>query len=171
MNKLMGDFRFRCLVVAAVFLAASSACAQSANQSANKASAVDSASGLAHHEIKPAELPPPKLENEVTNPPRVIPKPEGAKLNLPPGFEISTFAEGGFTRPRWMALAPNGDVFVADSMGGKVVVLRDANKDGVADERSTFAENLNEPFGIAFWHDYVYVGNTDAITRYHYQPG
>jgi len=30
---------------------------------------------------------------------------------------------------------------------------------------------LNEPFGIAFWHDYVYVGNTDAVTRYRYKPG
>src|SRR2546425_8882333 len=126
---------------------------------------------LAHHEIKPADLPPPKIENDVNNGPKVIPRPEGAKLTVPPGFAISTFAEGGFTRPRWMALAPNGDVFVADSMGGKVVVLRDTNKDGVADARSTFAENLNEPFGIAFWHDYVYIGNTDAITRYHYKPG
>src|SRR5882762_11220485 len=126
MNKLMGDFRFRCLVVAAVFLAARSACAQSVNQSANNASAVDSPSGLAHHEIKPADLPPPKLENEVTNGPRVISKPEGAKLNLPPGFEVATFAEGGFERPRWMALAPNGDVFLADSSAsGKIIVLRD----------------------------------------------
>src|SRR6266404_3674989 len=117
MNKLMGDFRFRWLVVAAVFLAAGSACAQPAN----KAPAVDSPSGLAHHEIKPADLPPPKLENEVTNGPRVIPKPEVAKLNLPPGFEVATFAEGGFTRPRWMALAPNGDVFLAASdAAGKI---------------------------------------------------
>jgi len=172
MNKLMGDFRFRCLVVAAVFLAASSACAQSANQSANKASAVDSASGLAHHEIKPSDLPPPKLENEVTNGPRVIPKPEGAKLNLPPGFEVATFAEGGFTRPRWMALAPNGDVFLADSdAAGKIIILRDTNHDGVADERFVFAENQLQPFGLAFWKDYLYLGNTNAVVRFHYRPG
>ncbi len=172
MNKLMGDFRFRCLVVAAVLLAASSACAQSANQSANKASAVDSPSGLAHHEIKPADLPPPKLENEVTNPPKVIPKPEGAKLNLPPGFEVATFAEGGFTRPRWMALAPNGDVFLADSdAAGKIIILRDTNHDGVADERFVFAENQLQPFGLAFWKDYLYLGNTNAVVRFHYRPG
>ena len=23
----------------------------------------------------------------------------------------------------------------------------------------------------AFWHEYVYIGNTDAVTRYHYKPG
>jgi len=42
---------------------------------------------------------------------------------------------------------------------------------GLAEERSIFAEGLNEPFGIAFWHDFVYVGNTDAVTRYRYKPG
>ncbi|HKE58160.1 MAG TPA: sorbosone dehydrogenase family protein [Pyrinomonadaceae bacterium] len=126
---------------------------------------------LAHYDIRPADLPPPKIENDVNNPPRVIARPEGAQLNLPPGFEVSVFAEGGFTRPRWLALAPNGDVFVADSMGSKVFVLRDANKDGVAEERSVFAEGLKQPFGIAFWHDYVYIGNTDAVIRYAYKPG
>ncbi len=154
--------------MAAVFLAASSACAQSAN----KGSGIDSASGLAHYEIKPSDLPPPKLENEVNNPPRVIPKPEGAKLTLPPGFEVATFAEGGFIRPRWMALAPNGDVFLADSdSAGKIIVLRDTNHNGVADQRFVFAENQLQPFGLAFWKDYLYVGNTNAIVRFHYRPG
>src|SRR5215510_2308951 len=139
--------------------------AQSTNPGATKAPP------LAHYDIKPDSLPPPKIENDVNNPPRVIPRPEDAQFNLPPGFEVSVFAEGGFTRPRWMALAPNGDVFVADSMGSKVFVLRDANKDGVAEERSVFAEGLKQPFGIAFWHDYVYIGNTDAVIRYTYKPG
>ena len=146
------------------------ACGQK-NREANKSQQAAAGPPASHYEIKPSDLPAPKIENEVNNGPKVIARPEGAKLTMPAGFEISTFAEGGFTRPRWMALAPNGDVFVADSMGGKVVILRDANSDGVAEERSTFAEGLNEPFGIAFWHDYVYVGNTDAITRYHYKPG
>jgi len=149
---------------------ASVACGQK-NLDVNKATKASAASPSSHYEIKPSDLPPPKIENEVNNGPKVIERPEGAKLTMPPGFEISTFAEGGFTRPRWMALASNGDVFVADSRGGKVVVLRDTNKDGVAEERSTFAEGLNQPFGLAFWRDYVYVGNTDAITRYHYKPG
>lgn len=161
-------------IVTAVFLVgavasiASIACAQE-NRKAHPASQVPAAS--AHYDIKPADLPPPKIENEVNNGPKVVARPDGAKIVMPPGFEIGTFAEGGFTRPRWMALAPNGDVFVADSMGGKIVVLRDANKDGIAEERSTFAEGLKQPFGIAFWHDYVYVGNTDAITRYQYKSG
>jgi glucose/arabinose dehydrogenase len=150
---------------------ASIACAQE-NRNAHPATQANKSSAAStHYDIKPSDLPPPKIENEVNNGPKVIPRPEGAKLNMPPGFEISTFAEGGLGRPRWMALAPNGDVFVADSMGSKIVVLRDTNKDGVSDERGTFAEGLKQPFGIAFWKDFVYVGNTDAVTRYHYKPG
>ena len=155
----------------ALLLTASTACAQSSLRSSSSIAGGTGANGLAHYDIKASDLPAPKIENEVNNGPRVVARPAGARLTMPPGFEISTFAEGGFTRPRWMALAPNGDVFLADSMGGKIIVLRDTNNDGVAEQRSTFAEGLNEPFGIAFWHDYIYIGNTDAITRYAYKPG
>lgn len=160
--------------VTAVFLVvalASIACAQKQKEPRpSNESSTDSFS--VHYEMKkPSEWPSPKIENEVNNGPRVIPRPEGATLTMPAGFEISTFAEGGLGRPRWMALAPNGDVFVADSMGSKIVVLRDTNKDGVSDERATFAEGLKQPFGMAFWKDFVYVGNTDAVTRYQYKPG
>jgi glucose/arabinose dehydrogenase len=125
----------------------------------------------AHYNIKPSDLPPPKIEDDVNNGPRVVPQPADAKLNVPAGFQVSVFAEGGFTRPRWMALAPNGDVFVADSMGSKVFVLRDKDKDGIAEERSVFVEGQKQPFGIAFWKNYIYIGNTDAIVRYAYKPG
>src|SRR5713226_8292868 len=155
-----------------LFVAASSACAQTGLIPSSASSSETGNGSLAHHEIKPSDLPPPKLENEVSNGPKVIPQPEGAKLNLPPGFEVRTFAEGGFQRPRWMALAPNGDVFLADSSAsGKIVVLRDTNNDGVADERFVFADNQLQPFGVAFWKDYLYVGNTNAVVRFHYKPG
>jgi len=86
-------------------------------------------------------------------------------------FTVDTFAEGGFTEPRWMALAPNGDVFLSDARSGKIIVLRDANKDGVAEERFVFVEAMKQPFGIAFWRGYVYIGNTDAVIRFTYKPG
>jgi glucose/arabinose dehydrogenase len=126
---------------------------------------------LRHYNITPASLPPPNASPDANNPPNVIPKPSGAELYLPPGFEASVFAEGGFERPRWMALAPNGDVFVADSEAGNIIILRDANKDGVAEERFTFASALKQPFGMAFWRDYFYVGNTDAVVRFPYKAG
>jgi glucose/arabinose dehydrogenase len=157
------------LTLALIISAASIACGQRKRETrpANEVPV----SSQAHYEIKPSQLPAAKLENEVDNRPKVIPRPDGAKLNLPPGFEVSTFAEGGFTRPRWMAVAPNGDVFLADSGAGNIVVLRDSNKDGAADERFTFAENQLQPFGLAFWNEYLYVGNTNAVVRFRYKPG
>ena len=156
--------------VLVALLFATNACAQTSNSKPSTPPLTANAP-LAHYDIKPSDLPPPKIENDVNNGPRVIPQPADAKLNVPKGFEVSTFADGGFERPRWMALAPNGDVFLADSEGGKVFVLRDANKDGVAEERFVFADNLKQPFGIAFWQNYVYIGNTDAIVRYKYAAG
>jgi glucose/arabinose dehydrogenase len=126
---------------------------------------------FAHYDIKPSDLPPPNPAEDAVNPPRIIPKPAEAKLNLPPGFAASTFAEGDFKQPRWMALAPNGDVFVADSVAGKIIVLRDKDKDGIAEQRFTFVEEMKQPFGMAFWQNYFYVGNTDAVLRFTYKPG
>ncbi len=126
---------------------------------------------LAHHEITAATLPKPFATRGVGNPPSIIRRPEKARLALPPGFEIQTYAAGGFKEPRWMALAPNGDVFLADSTAGSVIVLRDAHGTGRADARFTFATHLNRPFGLAFRHDYLYVGNTDSVVRFKYTPG
>ena len=167
MTKL---FPFRPTVLLVALLYVTNACAQSSNPKASTQPAITNAP-LAHFEIKPSDLPAPKVNNDANNPPRVIGQPSDAKLNVPKGFAVSTFAEGGFERPRWMALAPNGDVFLADSEAGKIYVLRDANKDGVAEERFVFVDGQKQPFGIAFWQDFVYIGNTDAVVRYKYSPG
>lgn len=129
------------------------------------------AQDLRQYNIKPSDLPPPNPAEDAVNPPRVVPRPPGAQLILPHGFSADTFAEGDFTQPRWLALAPNGDVFVSDSRAGKIIILRDADKDGVAEQRFTFVEEMKQPFGMAFWKDYLYIGNTDAVLRFTYKPG
>jgi len=58
------------------------------------------------------------------------------------------------------------DVFVVDSEAGALTVLRDANGDGIAEERFVFVEGLNRPYGVAFWKDWVYVGNTNTVVRF-----
>ena len=126
---------------------------------------------LSHHEVRLEKLPAPFASPSANNPPRVISRPAGAQLHLPPGFEISTFAEGGFAWLRWMALAPNGDVFASDARAGAVVILRDTRGEGKASERFTFATGLTQPFGMAFWRDYFYVANTDSVVRFRYKPG
>ena len=69
-----------------------------------------------------------------------------------------------------MAVAPNGDVLVADSGAGKVIVLHDSPVPGANVSRKVFADHLNLPFGIAFHNDYVYVADTNEIVRFRYDP-
>lgn len=124
-------------------------------------------------QINAKDLPKPYASESVRRGSRIVAQPADAKLLMPKNFKISVFAEGGFTYPRWMTLAPNGDVFVADSRANSIVVLRDRNKDGAisADERFTFADNLSQPFGMAFHRDWFYVANTDAVVRFKYKTG
>jgi glucose/arabinose dehydrogenase len=40
-----------------------------------------------------------------------------------------------------------------------------------AETRETFATGLNRPFGLAFWKNYLYVGNNDSVVRFTYKTG
>jgi len=128
--------------------------------------------------IQPNGLPKPFQTESVRNNPKVVPQPDSAKLAVPPGFEISVFSEGDYRNPRWIKEGPNGDLFLADTQGNTIYLLRDTNKDGKIDnatERFTFATGLNLPFGMAIQkvgaQTYFYVGNTDSIVRFKYQIG
>jgi len=105
----------------------------------------------------------------VDNPPVVVAPPPNSQPLVPPGFKVSVFARG-FEQPRWLAVAPNGDVFVADSGAGKVIVLGDRQTQGRTESHEVFADHLNLPFGIAFRDDYVYVANTNEVVRFRYDP-
>src|SRR5437588_9866594 len=104
----------------------------------------------------------------IDNQPMVIRPPESFVPRLPAGFKVSILARG-FDQPRCVAPAPNGDVFVADSAAGKILVLHlPANARDVSASSKIFAENLNLPFGIAFHGEYVYVANTNQVIRFRY---
>lgn len=118
---------------------------------------------LQHHEVRPDRLPKPFHTASAGNPPRVIERPANAKLIAPPGFHVELFADG-FSDPRTMVLAPNGDIFVADSGAGQVKVLR-------GKQQFVFATLLNEPFGLAFRGNHLYVGTENAVVRFDYKPG
>jgi glucose/arabinose dehydrogenase len=129
------------------------------------------------HLIRPDNLPPPFDTPSVDNEPRLVERPAGAQLHVPTGFQVDLFYDGrlgGDSSPREMALAPNGDVFVADSGGNRLYVLRDADGDGKAEGRFTFAtssQGLKQPFGLAFHEGFLYVGNTDSVVRFAYESG
>ena len=77
----------------------------------------------------------------------------------------------GITKARFMAIAPNGDVFVSETKTGRVVVLPDRNHDGKSDGVFIFASGLNRPHGLAFHTGFLYVANTNAVVRFAYQTG
>ncbi len=118
------------------------------------------------HGEKP-DLPAPFATKSAGNGPDSAKPPAGFLPKAPEGFEVSVYAKD-FKVPRFMAVAPNGDVFVADTGTGQVVILRDAEHAGGTPQKEVFAEKLNRPFGIAFHDDYVYVGNTNAVVRFKY---
>jgi glucose/arabinose dehydrogenase len=111
-------------------------------------------------------LAPPHATPGVRNPPTVIAEPKGARLNVPAGFHTEVWAEG-FTTPRYMALGPDNEVLLSDSGGrpgtGTVYVFPPNSK-----ERKKLIEGLNHPYGLAFWQDYLYVGEVDSVKRYKY---
>jgi glucose/arabinose dehydrogenase len=125
--------------------------------------------------ITPADLPPPGATPSVAHPPRVIHRPAGALPKVPPGFKVELFASG-FSNPRLMRTAPNGDIFLAETQAGRIRVLR--ARDGAAkpDVVETYASGLSYPFGIAFYPpgpdpQWVYFANTDSIVRFAYRNG
>jgi glucose/arabinose dehydrogenase len=116
---------------------------------------------------KKPDLPAPFASKSATNPAEEGKPPQGFLPSVPKGFKINVFA-ADFTEPRWMAIAPNGDVFLADSGAGKVVILRDPEHKGSAQQNEVFAKGLKQPYGIVFHDDYVYVADTDALLRFKY---
>jgi glucose/arabinose dehydrogenase len=111
----------------------------------------------------------------VENHPRIVRRPKGAWPKVPEGFVVTEFATK-LIEPRVIVRAPNGDLFVAESRGNRIRLLRDADGDGKPEVNKVFATRLNRPFGIAFYPPgpepkFIYVGNTDSVVRFPYQNG
>ncbi len=121
------------------------------------------------------DMPPPKATKSAANFSHVIARPDGAFPKVPPGFRVEEFASS-FNEPRIIVTAPNGDIFVAESKGNRVRVLRDADGDGKPELNEVFVDGLNRPFGIAFYPPgpepkFIYIGNTDGVVRFPYRNG
>ena len=122
-----------------------------------------------------ADMVAPNTTKSVTNRPDEVDPPKGTLPRVPSGFRVGRFADK-LDEPRMLRSAPNGDVFVAESKADRVRVLRDADGDGTAELRETFSDDLNKPFGIAFFPPgsnptHVYIANTDSVVRFAYSSG
>jgi glucose/arabinose dehydrogenase len=120
------------------------------------------------HGQKP-NLPPPFATKSAGNGPNKSQAPPGFLPTVPSGFHINIFA-ADFKRPRLLTVAPNGDIFLAETGANQVIILRDPKHTGGAQERIVFASGLVRPFGIAFHDDYVYIGNMSSLVRFKYDP-
>lgn len=120
------------------------------------------------HGQKP-KLPAPFATKSAGNGPEGVRPATGFLPTVPQGFRLNVFATS-FKRPRWLTVSPNGDIFLADTGSGEIIVMRDPGHTGGAQMREVFVDGQRRPFGIAFHEDYVYVGNTNAVVRFRYDP-
>ncbi|MGA1495565.1 MAG: PQQ-dependent sugar dehydrogenase, partial [Rhodothermales bacterium] len=87
------------------------------------------------------------------------------QIRLPEGYSISVFADS-VENARSMDLSPSGTLFVGTRRAGNVYALRDADGDGVADERHVIAEGLQMPNGVAYRDGSLFVAEVSRILRY-----
>ena len=109
------------------------------------------------------QLPAPFATESATNQPRVVDPPAGAHLQVPQGFSVETWATG-FDMPRFMLLAPGGEILLSDSGAGNIYVFAGGN----GADRRMLISGLNRPFGLAIWKNYLYVAETNSVKRYPY---
>jgi len=128
--------------------------------------------GTVRH-IRPSDLPQPYATRSVRNSAGSSSGDGG--LQVPQGFTVTPFAER-LSTPRQMRVAPNGDVFLAESGGRRISVLRAAPGAPKATV-SVFAEGLSQrPYGIGFWPlgndpQFVYVATEGQVIRFPYKNG
>ncbi|MDE2183185.1 MAG: PQQ-dependent sugar dehydrogenase [Alphaproteobacteria bacterium] len=116
-----------------------------------------------HFEINPSRLAKPFATPAADNGANMIARPRGAVPEVPKGFVAEPYATG-LSNPRFMALAPNGDVFVAESYAGKITLLHGG-------KAHMFAGGFHYPHGLAFHDGTLYVGDLDAVWRLTYTDG
>src|SRR6267143_699122 len=88
----------------------------------------------------------------------------GGLLRVPAGFKVDYFARN-VAEARFMALAPDGAVYVSQPSSGNVLRLVDQNGDGVAESRVVGVSGQTSPHGLAFHKGFLYVANTDGVVR------
>ncbi len=119
-------------------------------------------------------LPSPYAEESKTKHSRIVGWDDAQSPKAPAGFLVTRYAEE-LEHPRWAMVAPNGDVFVAESdtrgSADQITMLRDTDGDGNPDEQMLFAEELNSNFGMLILNGHFYVANTDGLYRWPYQEG
>jgi len=127
------------------------------------------------HRIDLAKLPAPFDTPSSAKFPKFVPKPAGAAVKLPPGFEMTVFASD-VPSARKMLLAANGDILISEPQNSKVSVMHPSADGTHVETITTFAQGLNLPYGLAFYpngsnQQWLYVAETNRLVRYAYKTG
>lgn len=140
-------------------------------------------------------LPDPFATKSTQNFSKVVGWENGITPKAPQGFVVSRFADN-LDNPRWIYVAENGDIFIAESntilhgikkfgakisrkiktqnlgeSANRITMFRDADKNGVFESRFIFAENLNQNLGMLILNGHFYVANTDGVFIHDYAVG
>jgi len=134
----------------------------------------NAAPGVKHH-FTVADLPAPFATTSAGNGPRVVPAPTNAVLSVPAGFTVKLFTRG-LSGPRLVRVAPNGDIFIAETGRNRLRVLRAADGADAPSEKQIFVAGLDQPFGLAFYPpgdspQWIYVANHNSVVRFPYHTG
>jgi len=127
------------------------------------------------HRIDVAKLPAPFATPSAREFPAVVAKPGDAALKLPQGFKIDVFTRD-VDGPRVMRVAPNGDIFVAETAPGRIKVLKPSADGATVASSTVFASGLNRPFGMQFFPagaapQWLYVAEMNRVVRFKYSAG
>jgi hypothetical protein len=127
------------------------------------------------HRFSASELPAPYATPSSINSPQLVARPDDATLAVPPGFTVAAFITG-LEGPRRVQVAPNGDIFIAETEAGRVRVVQSADGAAKPSRIENFAVGLNGPFGIAFYPasqnpEWIYIATIDRVVRFAYRRG
>jgi glucose/arabinose dehydrogenase len=125
--------------------------------------------------ITPADLPAPFATHSTANMSKHEAWSETGVPKAPPGFAVDLFATG-LNTPRVLRIAPNGDIFLAETGAGRVRVFHPGKAGAPAAKGEIFADGLQRPYGIAFYPSgsdpkFVYVATPDSVVRFPYRSG
>lgn len=87
-----------------------------------------------------------------------------AGLKVPQGFEAKAFAKE-LQNIRIIAVAPSGDIYVSRRDQGDVLLLKDANEDGVLDEAPRTVAHRPSVHGLAIGDGHLYMATATEVFR------
>lgn len=89
---------------------------------------------------------------------------------LPLGYSLDIYADLKGGLPRALAFDRHQNLLVSVPNKGTVIAILNINKGGKSDADRVVLSGLNKPHGIAVDDNYLFVAQTDKVSRFRYNP-